>query len=249
MPDDISGKQLRSPSFYSPPILHPIRCDCQECRLKRRFSLSSDLPYPYSPGNSEDEAADIILPKRPILRRVIDPIGDNNKVDPEPQKKQKQPSTPPTASDSLYPRPASMDYPDVYVYPKSVRHITFPVVDYSAGRQKRSPPDQQAGSSSSASRPSCYIAISPDCARPTDFEAALCPKGSSLIVVARLWRTQRTERLSMFDDVDDLREASIQLEVWDEDATKDYTNGNDTRNTSNGSKNGASKNKNKKGRT
>ncbi|KAI1456498.1 hypothetical protein F4805DRAFT_475839 [Annulohypoxylon moriforme] len=101
-------------------------------------------------------------------------------------------------------------YPEVYVYPSASHHITFPVVDYTTKRR----------SHGTSAWPACYLAISPQCAKPADFEAVLSPPGSGTIMAARLLHTKKTMPLSAFKDAEELRKSSIQLEVWDERVTK-----------------------------
>ncbi|KAF3070399.1 hypothetical protein GL218_00249 [Daldinia childiae] len=103
-----------------------------------------------------------------------------------------------------------MTYPEIYVYPGKSHHITFPVVNYSSAYQAQN----------RSSGPGCYLAISPQCAKPADFEAALTPPGSGLAIVARLSKTQRTAPLGVFRDAAEIRKDSIQLEIWDEDTIK-----------------------------
>ncbi|KAL7623678.1 hypothetical protein AAE478_005230 [Parahypoxylon ruwenzoriense] len=151
----------------------------------------------------------------------------------EPRKKQQQqhnqaayvPVTPPQpAAMAVQPQPV-IEYPEIYIYPESLHHITFPVVNYSGRQSPNFPPSPCPPRPAQAPRPqwpTCYLAISPPYARPSDFEAALAPAGYGLVVAARLAHTSRTARLSEFRDAEELRQHAIQLEVWDEeDAIKE----------------------------
>ncbi|KAI0180767.1 hypothetical protein GGR52DRAFT_521603 [Hypoxylon sp. FL1284] len=102
----------------------------------------------------------------------------------------------------------NMAYREIYIYPNSSLHITFPVVDYTAGRRAPSSPPRP---------PTCYMAIAPPGAKPIDIQESLAPEDSRRTVLARLFQTGRTAPLSKFEDIAQLRAASIQLEIWDND--------------------------------
>ncbi|XXG96365.1 phosphate transporter (Pho88) [Hypoxylon texense] len=105
----------------------------------------------------------------------------------------------------------------VYIYPSSSRHITFPLVIYTAAER----------ANQSGTWPACHVAIAPHNAKPIDVEESLAPKGSQLVVVARLSKSKKTAPLSNFEDIDELREALIQLEIWDKpEPEKPAKNGN-----------------------
>ena len=89
---------------------------------------------------------------------------------------------------------------EVYIYPKSMAQISFPVVDFNR---------------KGYTGPSCYIALAPTCATPEDIEAGLAPSGSGLAAVARL-PNYKTAPLGSFRDAADIRCHSIQLEVVEE---------------------------------
>ncbi|KAI4859864.1 hypothetical protein F4820DRAFT_453459 [Hypoxylon rubiginosum] len=118
----------------------------------------------------------------------------------------------------------------IYIYP-NVRHITFPLVYYTAAERTKD----------ATSWPACYVAMAPHTAKPADFEESLAPKDSQLEILARLVNSHRTTPLSSFKDIDEMREASIQLEIWDklepEESAKNG-NGNESGN-GNGSRNGS----------
>ncbi|KAI1769940.1 hypothetical protein F4818DRAFT_434787 [Hypoxylon cercidicola] len=97
--------------------------------------------------------------------------------------------------------------PEIYIYPNSSHHITFPVVSYAAADRAKQP----------LSLPACYLAIAPHSATPFDFEESLAPKDSHRMVVARLSKSKKTAPLSDFKDIEELRAVSIQLEIWDKD--------------------------------
>ncbi|KAI0834225.1 hypothetical protein F5Y06DRAFT_173339 [Hypoxylon sp. FL0890] len=233
---DIQYPDLYPPTYYSPPRLDPRivdetqQCTCEECvfaRLYQRMDINSS----HEPESAKSDP-----------RHHLSKMRDGQKNSPkksytEPQKKHQRPDAHPLAA-------TTMAYPEVYIYPGTSHHITFPVVDYSTRQrvEKQGP------------WPACFLAISPECSKPADFEATLCPQGSKLIVVARLSRTKKTAPLSAFKDADELRRDSIQLEIWDEDAAKPNTkNGHgseakaDVRDGINGAEIGIAK-KEKKGR-
>ncbi|KAI1409984.1 hypothetical protein F5Y13DRAFT_168715 [Hypoxylon sp. FL1857] len=235
---------MYSSAYYSPPpsprVLHETQnCPCDECIWARSYPNMDPRSSP------ELELAESDVPETPHHEPPKMRNGQKNgakKSDTESPKKYQRPNEHPLAATTI-PRP-EMAYPEVYIYPSSSHHITFPVVNYSS-RQRV---DKQAP------WPACYLAISPQCAKPADFEAALCPRGSGLMVVARLSKTQKTAPLSSFRDAGELRRDSIQLEVWDVDTTKTHAkndHGSETEagigSSSNGAEIGAAKKK--KGRS
>ncbi|KAI2632637.1 hypothetical protein GGS26DRAFT_591077 [Hypomontagnella submonticulosa] len=97
-------------------------------------------------------------------------------------------------------------FPEVHVYPSSLRHIHFPVVNYTSAERVKD----------KTSWPKCYMAIALPSSKMSDFAAALAPPGSGHVVVARVHKTKITEPLTNFRTADKLFKESIQLEVWDE---------------------------------
>ncbi|KAI8958856.1 hypothetical protein F5Y11DRAFT_334777 [Daldinia sp. FL1419] len=184
------------PSFPHEPDL----CSCGDCattRLSRRMDLRFshvDIAGNNISANIRQSHHEVRTSRRSSARRS----------DSESRAKHHQ-SPLPVAPPQLR---AGMAYPEIYVYPGKSHHITFPVVNYSTAYRAQN----------RSSWPACYLAISPQCAEPADFEAALSPPGSGLVVVARLSKTQKTSPLGKFRDAADLRKDLMQLEVWDEDA-------------------------------
>ncbi|KAI1106416.1 hypothetical protein F4804DRAFT_330403 [Jackrogersella minutella] len=199
------------PPFYplpglTPRILHePQICPCDQCvfmRLSRRMGATPSL----EPSASENDEVKNTHHERPKPRASKN--NGTRRPDTESQKRTQQAGGSPLAVSTL-PHP-EIAYPEVYIYPGTSHHLTFPVVNYSAKQRAQT----------SSPWPVCYMAISPQCAKPADFEAVLSPLGSGLITVARLSTTKKTAPLAEFRDAEELRGLSIQLEVWDEDAAK-----------------------------
>ncbi|CAJ2512012.1 Uu.00g076370.m01.CDS01 [Anthostomella pinea] len=111
-------------------------------------------------------------------------------------------------STSSYHHHQSMAMKEIYVYPWSLSHISFPVVDHSTRRRDPLAPQ----------RPTCSMAVAPECATVQDIKATLAPHGSDLVVYARLSAAGETAPIDNFANITDLREGSLQLEVWDCDA-------------------------------
>ncbi|KAI2784142.1 hypothetical protein F4815DRAFT_456970 [Daldinia loculata] len=190
-----------TPIPFSPFPHEPQLCSCDPC-VTLRLSRRMDLRYSHSEVAGGNVAANIRQERHEIRtsRRSSTRRSDSES--------RTTPQLPPLAMPPhLHP---GMAYPEIYVYPGKSHHITFPVVNYSTAYQAQN----------RSSGPGCYLAISPQCAKSADFEAALTPPGSGLVVVARLSKTQRTAPLGVFRDAAELRKDSIQLEVWDEDAIK-----------------------------
>ncbi|KAI0384684.1 hypothetical protein F5Y04DRAFT_277415 [Hypomontagnella monticulosa] len=97
-------------------------------------------------------------------------------------------------------------FEETYVYPTSAGQIHFPVVDYTSAERVK---DRE-------NWPKCTMAVTPSCAKMSDIQAALAPRGSGHIVVARIHRTKKTEPIANYRTPKDLFKASIQLEIWDE---------------------------------
>ncbi|KAI0133361.1 hypothetical protein F4776DRAFT_625273 [Hypoxylon sp. NC0597] len=228
------------PAYYAPSPFNPrvvpeaYPCRCEECDSARSYQQRMN------PRSSSSEPESIkgdtaAIPQHGLPRMRNGPNNGAGNPDMESQNR-------PRRLDShlpgvtTVPRP-EMAYPEVYIYPNTSHHITFPIVDYSSRRR-----DEKE-----ARWPACYLAISPPCSKPADFEAALCPPGSKLIVVARLSKTKKTAPLSSFKNINELRRDSVQLEVWDEGAAKDVKNGHGSEtkagvgNRSNGAKVGFAK--------
>ena len=98
--------------------------------------------------------------------------------------------------------------PDVYIFPKSMMQVSFPVVDYSP-----------EGRASGSAWPRCYMAFTSGCAKPEDIVATLAPPGSGLTVMARL-TDLATSALNGFRDASDILRNSLQLEVCEEYVAK-----------------------------
>ncbi|OTA96649.1 hypothetical protein M434DRAFT_372931 [Hypoxylon sp. CO27-5] len=216
MPDN-AYPDVYSPGYYSPRILSPRipnearHCQCDECEWARSYQQRMNLRSSSEPDLIKSSFVESPQRELPRMRN-----GQNNgarNTETKPRNRRREVDAHPLAVTTT-PRP-EMAYPEVYIYPSTSHHITFPVVDYSS-RQR---------TEKHAPWPACYLAISPPCSKPADFEAALCPQGSKLIAVARLSKTKKTAYLSAFKDAEELRRESIQLEVWDEDAAKDAKNG------------------------
>ncbi|KAI5928196.1 hypothetical protein F4810DRAFT_647432 [Camillea tinctor] len=103
--------------------------------------------------------------------------------------------------------PESVTAEQIYVYPWSVPHISFPIVDHTKERRAHH----------SSSWPACYMALAPNCATCHDIEAVLAPAASNLVVIARTTPRSEGRRLSSFKDLMELREECFQLEIWDEE--------------------------------
>ena len=97
--------------------------------------------------------------------------------------------------------PTSTVVEDVYIFPKSMMQVSFPIVDYSL--ERRVP---------GAAWPSYYMAITANCATPEDIVARLAPPGSGLTVVARL-PDYNSSSLDYFRNASDIRRNSLQLEI------------------------------------
>ncbi|KAI1374787.1 hypothetical protein F4677DRAFT_156089 [Hypoxylon crocopeplum] len=197
------AKRPRVPSHHSPFTTVPAdHCLCEHCASKNtrhNMDPSTTQAPEATEGdimNASKERLKLRLTKKPGVHWDTEP--------PNPQRRNANlPSVP------GHPRPVIV-HPEIYIYPNSAPHIVFPVVNYSAAERNRNP----------SAWPTCYLAISPQNAKPADFEAALSPKGSKLMSVARLLKTRMTAPISSFRDAQDLRKDSIQLEVWDVDVTK-----------------------------
>ncbi|KAK9414551.1 hypothetical protein SUNI508_11124 [Seiridium unicorne] len=100
--------------------------------------------------------------------------------------------------------PAFTSYPQIYVYPRSTTHVSFPVVDYSSSHWESETP-----------WPHCYMAIAPRSATVLDLKATLTPKGSDTQLTARSLDDGNSIDLASFYDITDLRCKIIQLEVRD----------------------------------
>ncbi|KAI2610806.1 uncharacterized protein GGS25DRAFT_519103 [Hypoxylon fragiforme] len=217
---------------------HPSHCRCRYCRFYNPDPLRDDSPEPYRnpaevlalgrlrigqhhPGNPQGGGGGGGGKKKKKHTVTIEVNGPK-------QSKSKSPDTSPSAAPAAaaptttttttsptqvpapQPRYAEMLYPEIYIYPLSAPHITFPVVNYSVltSHRPHQPPPRPAR------RPTCYLAICPPCTRPADIAAALTPPGSGCVVVARLSKTKTTAPLSAFGGVEELRREAIQLEVW-----------------------------------
>ncbi|KAI1396677.1 hypothetical protein F4819DRAFT_491284 [Hypoxylon fuscum] len=216
---------LGYPPYHSSPnvaprdLHNPHICSCDNCAWMKTYQITSSRSPSLSPEAAEDDWGENrnTQPKPPKPQQNAKKNGNAAKVQKHQQQQQQQPNGPPfaaaaaAAAASAHPHPA-MAYPEIYVYPHASHHLTFPVVDYTAAQRRA----QQHPSS----WPACYLAIAPHCARPADVEASLAPRGSRLVAVARLAKSKKTAPLARFQDIDDLREAAVQLEVWDEDAAK-----------------------------
>ncbi|KAI2465633.1 hypothetical protein F4781DRAFT_19930 [Annulohypoxylon bovei var. microspora] len=200
------GVRQRFAPYFSPPnptprVTHESNvCPCDQC-VWMRLSRRMDATPPPELGVERDVAENFHY-ERPDARIKHTPVAVSTGPHPE------------------------MTYPEVYVYPSTSHHITFPVVNYTAKQRAQS----------ASPWPACYLAISPPCAKPADFEAALSPRGSGLITVARLSKTKKTAPLNTFRDVEELRKNSIQLEVWDEHAAKVSTGDRHSTDAEEGSK-------------
>ncbi|KAI1506424.1 hypothetical protein F5X99DRAFT_364167 [Biscogniauxia marginata] len=103
--------------------------------------------------------------------------------------------------------PQLMATQEVYVYPRSTPHISFPIVDYTKETRARH----------SSPWPVCYMAVAPNCATCRDVEEALAPRASGLVAIARTSTSGGGKPIQSFPDIMGLRNGSFQLEIWDED--------------------------------
>ncbi len=92
---------------------------------------------------------------------------------------------------------------EVYIYPKSMPQVSFPVVDY-----------KPRGQTLNSIWPTYYMAMAPSSATPEDIEAELAPPGSGLTILARL-PDFKTASLGTFRDASDIRNHSLQLEIYE----------------------------------
>ena len=99
--------------------------------------------------------------------------------------------------------------PDVYIFPKAMVQVSFPVVDYGP----------EGGPAPGSAWPRCYMAFTSGCAKPEDIVANLAPPGSGLTVLARLTDLS-TSPLDGFRDASDIRSNSHQLEIYEKYAPK-----------------------------
>ncbi|KAI1812712.1 hypothetical protein GGS20DRAFT_556612 [Poronia punctata] len=104
----------------------------------------------------------------------------------------------------------------IYVHPYSTHHYRLPVVDYGATHH-----GVRVGSSSS---PACYMALVPGSATIRDVEAVLARRPGSVAMV-RLASTEDLVPIESFHCTRDLYEASLQLEIMDENEDISSTNG------------------------
>lgn len=130
-------------------------------------------------------------------------------------------STPPSSTPPSYTPasglPPSSSFPEVYVCPRSVPHISFPVVDLST--RNHAP--------GAAALPRFSVAIVPKCATAEDLVTTLSPHGSGTRLKARLmrdssavdvlddWGRPVQSQILSVDDIAELRCSIIQLEVVD----------------------------------
>ncbi|KAI2616228.1 hypothetical protein GGR54DRAFT_641652 [Hypoxylon sp. NC1633] len=208
-------KQPRIPSYQSPNpfVSHPLNCTCEYCAWMRPSRHYMDPRLTPEPDVVDDDTIPQPQPKTKAAAKQaakqITAKQTTAKPDPSPQPTQKSQRSG-SATPPPYPRPGMLQT-EVYVYPRTSHHLTFPVVNYSAAHREAHP----------SSWPTCYLAISPQCALPADFEATLAPAGSGLVAVARLSRTRMIAPFADFKSIQELRRDSIQLEVWDEPAGDD----------------------------
>ncbi|ETS73306.1 hypothetical protein PFICI_14911 [Pestalotiopsis fici W106-1] len=93
-------------------------------------------------------------------------------------------------------------YPQLFVWPRTAAHISFPVVDYSENRWPANTP-----------WPHFYMAIAPESARIEDLKTALTPKGSGTILTARSRMDGEQMSVDLFLDITKLRCNAMQLEI------------------------------------
>ncbi|KAI0598671.1 hypothetical protein F4775DRAFT_553837 [Biscogniauxia sp. FL1348] len=185
--------------------------------IQRSLPFSSRKPsaaysnYPvhnYEGQNwNSDEAPDTRSPSFDAAGTTEEPHSRKKPKKPSGKKggtkSQRRSSETPAASPATPPLVAH----EVYVYPWSVSHISFPIVDYSKGRRAHH----------SSLWPACYMAIAPNCATCQDVEAVLAPDTSNLVVIARTSPRGEGRPLRSFRDIIELRSQAFQLEIWDEE--------------------------------
>ncbi|KAI0147129.1 hypothetical protein GGR57DRAFT_516171 [Xylariaceae sp. FL1272] len=94
----------------------------------------------------------------------------------------------------------------IFVYPHSVPHYEFPVVDYSLANDERA-------------NPHWYFASVPEVANVQDMEIMLA-HGEGLVVMVRLQRNEELVPIGKFDSVARLFRDSMQLEVVKKESEK-----------------------------
>ncbi|KAI0007504.1 hypothetical protein F4779DRAFT_499929 [Xylariaceae sp. FL0662B] len=195
----------RSPLLQHPPASYVPQgrrdipcCPCALCQWTRQWQELNARPF-------QSDAPEVGISGSPPPKSAKAPTNKSSRAKPDSESQKPQFSIPMPVP--TYQRPHSgILYPDICVYPNSAVHLSFPVVNYSAAMRAQY----------DSPRPICYMAIAPSCAEPQDFEAAMAPPGSGLILLTRLLKNKQTARLSEFWTASELRDASLQLEVWDE---------------------------------
>ncbi|KAI1869313.1 uncharacterized protein JN550_005943 [Neoarthrinium moseri] len=198
--------QTFSPSWklQTPPAERHIsnECDCPKCRQPRTTymfhddSTDDDRLAP-EPMRTEHSAA------HPQSRPVPSPSNSRGLSSGSSTMALPARSTSPTPASGLHPSP--MTYPQIYVSPRSLPHLSFPVVDYSTKSWD-----------SGTQWPHFYMALAPKCATLGDLRTALTPKGSGTRLTARSHADASPVEISTFHDLNELRCSIIQLEILDD---------------------------------
>ncbi|OTA99871.1 hypothetical protein M426DRAFT_247561 [Hypoxylon sp. CI-4A] len=207
-----------SPNTFTPRVKHEqALCNCDHCSYKRlslRFGTNARfLPTPEDSDDAEHLYQHVLSKPtgknkgRARANSQANPTTKKTELEYLKKQQRRASSNPVTVSNCSHPHQA-MAYPEIYVHPSTTEHVTLPVVNYSTALHTQHP---QAW-------PVLSLAVAPQCSKPQDFEAALCPEGAGLVAVARVAKTKKTMPLSAFRDLDELRRDLIQLEVWDEGA-------------------------------
>ncbi|KAI1084618.1 hypothetical protein F5B20DRAFT_213017 [Whalleya microplaca] len=185
------------PLGYRPPPPSPMpqgrhdlkRCRCEHCAWVRQWQVRNAKQE--RPGAAENDRPG--SPPQPP-RAALGNKKNRAKPDAEPPSRQSS-------------APAAFQPPvNIFVYPTSEVHLILPVVNHTASMRA------QYGSP----MPVCHMAVAPGCAKPQDFEKAMAPAGSGHIVLVRLLVNNETLPLNRFQTATEIRDAALQLEVWDD---------------------------------
>ncbi|KAI0124809.1 hypothetical protein BJ170DRAFT_597664 [Xylariales sp. AK1849] len=180
------------------PVTNP--CNCPRCRQHRGFARAQGN----AAESDDDEAATepALLPQTANFACAYDHAEYHT-----PASGPSVQSSVSTPSNHHVPENLNsgfMVHPQVYVYPRSLPHLSFPIVDYSTNRSSGAP-----------AWPHFYVAIVPNCATLNDLRTTLSPKGSGTFLSARSLDNGQNVEISIFADVTELRCNTIQLEVRD----------------------------------
>ncbi|KAI1488928.1 hypothetical protein F5X96DRAFT_45718 [Biscogniauxia mediterranea] len=197
------------PPDHSPNFLPAIQQTLPFSSRKPSAAYSNYHIHRYEGQNwNSDEAPDTRSPSFDAAGTAEEPHSRKKPKKPSSKKsgtksQHRSPEVPAVVSPATPPLAAH----EVYVYPWSVSHISFPIVDYSKGRRAHH----------SSLWPACYMAIAPNCATCQDVEAVLAPDASDLVVIARTSPRGEGRPLRSFRDIIELRSQAFQLEIWDEE--------------------------------